>query len=198
MSGSNTFVQSVEPDGTFGFADGIYFGMPNDVYHADPALGSSGLRDLLTGGPTFWWNSAMNPQRKRKDTRALDFGSAIHAMVLEGEAEFLRRFAEKPDPEGALNTYVQVKDWLLKRGEAKVPRDKAGAVAQALLVDPDVRILEVEEKRIADAGRTILSDDDWGRVQVASAIIRANPQPRTAFRNGVAEVSVFWRIDGVG
>lgn len=197
MSGSNTFVPAVLPDGTTGFADGIYFGMPNDVYHADPALGSSGLRDLLTGGPTFWWNSPMNPQRKRKDSRALDFGSAVHAMVLEGEAEFLRLFAQKPDPEGALASYADVKKWLLGKGEAKVPRDKAGAMAQALMVDPTVRILDVEEQAIKDAGRTILSDDDWARVLIASAVIRANPELTTAFRNGVPEVSVFWTIDGV-
>ena len=31
---------------------------------------------------------------------------------------------------------------------------------QALIVDPTVRIEDVELKRIADAGQTVLSDDD--------------------------------------
>jgi hypothetical protein len=184
-----------EPDPVF--PDGIYFGMSNEDYHADPALGSSNMRDLLTGGPTYWWNSHLNPQRKRKTTRALDFGSAVHAMVLEGEPAFLAQFAEEPDPEGALDTYADVKKWLLAQGEAKVPRAKADAVAQARLVDPTVRILDLERQAIVDAKRTILSDDDWARVQVASAVIRQNPELRTAFRGGIPEVSVFWTVDGV-
>jgi hypothetical protein len=191
------FVQSIQPDGTRGFADGVYFGLGNEAYHADPALGSSNIRDLLVGGPTFWWKSSLNPARPDKRTRALDFGTAVHAMVLEGREEFLRQFAPTPDGEDLLRTDADLKKWLTERGEAKIPRSKAEKVERALLVDPAVRIEDVEKKRIEDAGRTMLSDEDWARVLVASAMIQKNPELATAFQGGIPEVSVFWTMDGV-
>lgn len=185
------------PDGSFGFADGIYIGMAGEAYHADPALGSTGIRDLLTGGPTYWWNSSMNPARKDKRTRALDFGTAVHAMVLEGEREFLRLFAPTPSGEDLLCSAADLKKWLLHRGEARIPRSKAEMADLALIVDPTVRIEDVEMKRITDAGRTVLNDDDLARVQVAATMIQKNPELATAFQGGIPEVSVFWTHEGV-
>lgn len=184
-------------DGTWGFQDGVYLGMESEQYHADSALGSTGIRDLLTGGPTYWWNSGMNPARKDKRTRAMDFGTAVHAMVLEGEREFLRQFAPTPSGKDLLCSAADLKKWLLDRGEARIPRSKVEMAEQALIVDPTVRIEDVELKRIADAGQTVLSDDDWARVMVASAMIQKNPELATAFQGGIPEVSVFWTVDGV-
>ena len=64
-------------------------------------------------------------------------------------------------------------------------------------MDPTVRIEDVELKRIADAGQTVLSADDWARVMVASAMIQKNPELATAFQGGIPEVSVFWTVAGV-
>ena len=177
--------------------DGIYFGLPNDEYHADPALGSSNIRDLLKGGPTYWWNSALNPNRKSKRTRALDFGSAAHVAILEGMPTFHEQFACQPDPDGALVTLAHMQQFLKDRHENRIPRTKAEAGAQCRLVDPTVRILDDELKAIEDSGRTLLSADDYARVTVGSAIITANPELRTAFVGGIAEVSVFWTVQGV-
>jgi hypothetical protein len=180
------------PDGAKVYPDGIYFGLDNEPYHADPALGSSGLRNLLRGGPTYWWHSHMNPQRPRKVTRALTFGDAVHTIVLEGREKFEAKYAAPPDPDGLLCTYADLRTWLKDHGEVKIGRSKAEAVAQALKVDPSVRIEDVEVARITDSGRTMLSDDDWARTQVAGAMIRNNPELRTSFAGGIAEVSVFW------
>lgn len=176
--------------------DGIYFGLPNEEYHADPALGSGNLRDLLQGGPTYWWNSGLNPNRKRKATRALDFGSAMHAMVLEGKAEFDRQYACVPDPEGALVTYADAVQFLKDRHEAKIPRAKADAMAQVRMIAPEQRIYDLEIEAIAASGRTKLSLDDYARIQVASAMITRNPELRHSFTGGIPEVSVFWTRNG--
>lgn len=42
--------------------DGIYFGLPEDIYHALPRMGSSGLCAMLISPATFWASSWLNPE----------------------------------------------------------------------------------------------------------------------------------------
>lgn len=178
-------------------APGVYFNLPNEEYHADPALGSSNIRDLLAGGPTYWWNSGLNPNRKRKESRALDFGAAMHAMVLEGSGAFDAQYVCEPDKEGALITLAHLQQVLKDRHEAKIPRTKAEAAAQVRMIAPEMRIYDLEMAEIEASGRAVLSMDDYARIQVASAMITRNPELRTAFVGGIPEVSVFWHRNGV-
>ena len=84
-------------DQTF-FADGVYFGLPEDDYHADPALGSSGIKDLNIDPLTYWKKSPLNPDREEKeDTPALMFGDAVHKLLLEGPDVYRKIYAEKPE-----------------------------------------------------------------------------------------------------
>lgn len=71
-------------------ADGIYFGMSDDEYHGDPALGSTGLKKLVDNAPDFWWSSAMNKYREEEndDTPSKIFGRQLHQCVLEGVETF--------------------------------------------------------------------------------------------------------------
>jgi len=70
--------------------DGIYFGMSDTVYHADTALGSTGIKKLISNAPDFWWDSWMNPAVD-VDTQsdALKFGRQLHKCVIEGADEFV-------------------------------------------------------------------------------------------------------------
>ena len=72
---------------------GIYFGMPEEEYHAIPALSSSGLKKLAVSSMDYWANSNLNPDREEVEKKHLDLGKAIHAFVLEGEQAYLDRFA---------------------------------------------------------------------------------------------------------
>src|ERR1700744_5801837 len=76
-------------------ADGIYINLSAELYHADEALGSSNIRDLLKGANLFWHKSPMNPKRvKEKQTPAKIVGTATHRLLLDGaewfEAEYVR------------------------------------------------------------------------------------------------------------
>lgn len=59
-------------------------GMPNDTYHAHPAISKSGL-DLVNRSLAHFQYSA-----KREGTRAMEIGSAIHCAILEPQ-----RFADE-------------------------------------------------------------------------------------------------------
>lgn len=74
-------------------ADGIYFGLPEEEYLADPALGSSGIKDLLKSPLTYWTRSQYNPNRLDKDSAATTLGTYVHDALLDQS----RRFAVKPE-----------------------------------------------------------------------------------------------------
>ena len=64
-------------------------GMPNDVYHSTPAISKSGL-DKIAKTPAHY------KRAKTKATKAMELGTAFHAMVLE-PAVFDAKFLTLPD-----------------------------------------------------------------------------------------------------
>lgn len=79
-------------------ADGIYFRMPEEDYHADTALGASGICDLLQSPLKFWMNSAFNPKKVAEDkddkeTAATIRGNLFHDLMAAGRSSIVR----KPD-----------------------------------------------------------------------------------------------------
>lgn len=74
-----------QPDG---LAPGIYFNLPENLYHNDKALSHSGITDILISEMDYWENSPLNPYREFKESDALKFGKRCHMMLLE-EKKFL-------------------------------------------------------------------------------------------------------------
>lgn len=64
---------------------GIYAGIRNRDYHADPALGSTSLKTLATKTPAHYqWDKA-NP----KSSDAFTLGTAAHSLILEDDTSNL-------------------------------------------------------------------------------------------------------------
>jgi hypothetical protein len=63
------------------FAPGIYSGVSNRDYHADPALGSTSLKTLATKTPAHYQHEKKHP----KSSAAFDLGTAAHSLILEGD-----------------------------------------------------------------------------------------------------------------
>lgn len=75
-------------------APGIYFGLDEQEYHNDPALGSSDIKRLHDSAPAYWFGSPHNPLwEPSESTPAQKLGTARHKCVLEGEAAFVARYA---------------------------------------------------------------------------------------------------------
>lgn len=62
-------------------APGIYEGMSNADYHADPALGSTSLKTLALRTPAHWKYESENSVYKH----AYDIGTLAHSLILEGD-----------------------------------------------------------------------------------------------------------------
>jgi hypothetical protein len=75
-----------------GLEPGIYFGLPEDKYHADPALSHGGMVHLLVHPLEYWHNSPLNPDKPFKETDAMTFGKRCHSLLLEPE-NFFKEYA---------------------------------------------------------------------------------------------------------
>ena len=75
-----------------GLAEGIYFNLSNEAYHADPALSHSGMTQVLVSWADYWVRSPLNPKRKEyKPSDAMIFGDRCHQYLLEGK-DFFKRY----------------------------------------------------------------------------------------------------------
>jgi hypothetical protein len=64
-----------------GYTPGIYEGVSNADYHADPALGSTSLKTLATKTPAHWLYDSTHP----KTSDAFNLGTAAHSLILEDD-----------------------------------------------------------------------------------------------------------------
>jgi hypothetical protein len=69
--------------------DGIYFGLPMEVYLAVPRLSASGMQKLCASPAAFWKEVWLNPERAadpdEEETKAQQLGKAYHCARLEPE-----------------------------------------------------------------------------------------------------------------
>lgn len=180
---------------------GIYFGLSEAEYHADPSLGSTDLKRLLRSPTDYWWGSWMNPKREPEasDTPAKKQGRALHKLVLEGRAAFHKAYTPEPQPKdwpGALRTMDDLKAVLREAGE-KLAGSKEELVKRVRAIAPEAIVWdEVVATFMAAAerdGLQILKPDVFEEVEVAGHMVAMNPHLANAFKDGVPEVSVFWR-----
>ncbi|MGY2052923.1 PD-(D/E)XK nuclease-like domain-containing protein [Methylobacterium sp. JK268] len=183
--------------------DGIYFGLDEARYHADPALGSSDLKRLAAEPADYWFGSVHNPNRPAEEsTPSQVIGRAVHKLVLEGQQSFAAAF-ERETTGDVLRTSEEIADYLTAElGVTKPPRGKADRIAllQELCRDPLPMppVLDLIQAAAADAGRLILKAEDFDRIQRAAGAVLANPHLAASFTGGASEVSVFWTdaVDG--
>lgn len=179
--------------------DGVYFGLPEEEYHADPALGSTDLKRLLISASDYWWHSQWNPLRKDEDTPARARGRAFHNLILLGREEFDRRFVRglvKEEHPDALITHDQLKA-AAKEHDVEIKGLKGELVARLQERVPKLKIWDVMVAELEAQGKTILPAETFDEALVAGKMITGNPSLAKAFQGGMPEVSVFWTHDGV-
>ena len=183
--------------------DGIYFGLPEDRYHALPRLSASGIKDMLISPLEFWWRSPLNPDREEDDTdsKAKILGRAYHKLILEGESAFDAAYAVKPDradyPDalaGADALRQACGDLGLKRsGSIAELCDRLREADPNLSLWPDI----IGTWEAENSGAQPLTADDWRNLNRVRMVLRNMPALQLAFTGGKAEVSILWTEGGV-
>lgn len=174
---------------------GIYFGLPEDEYHADPALSSSGIRKLLTSPLDFWVNSPLNPGYVDEKTEAMIVGTAFHRRLLE-PARFAEMYATAPDKGDYPDAVDGAED--LRKLCADLGVKKSGTIAdlceRILEVNPDAELWPVIKAGLLKQtqGRIVLRPSVMADIERAAKIVLLHQAATRAMSGGYSEVSVFW------
>ena len=152
--------------------DGIYVNLAPERYFAADRLGSTDLAVLHNRPADWFYRSRHNPFRaERESSEEMDFGSALHALLLEGEDAYQRQCVIRPE------TYFDE-----KTGEEK-PWHGGAKVCKAWA--------EEHER----PGVIVLTPDMDRRVRHMAMLIAHHPDLGEPMRAGLSEVSVLWTND---
>lgn len=185
---------------------GLYFGMPENLYHAIPAVSSSGMKNILVSPPDFYFNSWLNPLRDEdaEDEDAKEwrrFGRASHTRILEGKTVFDTLYCvEFLAPEGCLDTVSDMRKFCSENGidtKGSSKWAKPDWINQIKMVAPHALIAEIEKEKYyrETGGKIQMSEKEMRRIEIAAAMIEKHPQLQHCFTGGHAEVSVVWYED---
>jgi hypothetical protein len=182
--------------------DGIHFDLDEDEYHADPALGSTDLKDISID-PVDWQFDRLS-KADREESDALVFGRALHCRLLEGRERFRDKHCVVLDmPKDALATHQDMQRWLRKANRpTQGTRDEL--IWRIRQADPHAIITDVleEQWRELNQGRQTLTREQLRRIETAvewmqnDATLSAAMQDG-AFAHGAPEVSIFHTYRGV-
>lgn len=180
--------------------DGIYFNLSEERYHADPALGSTSIKEL-SRKPCRWQYDRLRP-RENIETEFLVWGRAWHCRVLEGADAFAARYAKPPHPDdypNALVTTDDIKELLRQHGK-KLTGNKPDLIARAKELEEECPPFfdDILAKWKAEhPGHTNLTDRQVTEIEDAVTNMSRDPILSSVMRagsliDGAAEVSIFW------
>lgn len=203
-------------------APGIYFNMPDELYHSLPALSSSGIKKLASSPMLFWASTtwlneecAKQKAEAEKDKDHLNIGKAYHCRILEGREAYERRFVvalDKASIEGCLESSDEIKNRIRELGEkplgtiteadgiSKRAAKKEDWINQLLELEPDARIMAriVEEFEEEHRGKTVIPADVHMRIELAARMIQLDEGLCKAFTGGHPEVVLIWNCPRTG
>jgi hypothetical protein len=177
-------------------AEGIYFGMPEDVYHAAAGLSNSGIKHLSVS-PLNYWHVNLNPDYVREETSFQRIGKALHCRLLEPE-RFASSYAKdicKDDYPDVLDTIDDLKAYCqdnelpvtAKRKQDLIDRIKEAGL-EPLIWD------EVKAAHAAEiAGKVVLKAAEHDLIESAAKVAEADKCVSGLLKGGMAEVSFFVR-----
>lgn len=159
--------------------EGIYFGLSNEEYHNDRAIGCSNIKDLLTSPSDYWWNSPFNPQRESEPTKAMELGTALHCLLMEPK-KFEQEYIILPKLEINSNFY-------------KIESQKPNFLQNfALRKAKDAKTFEYI------GSKQDISEKDFNHIKTAVDRVKSLSTARELLKSGVSEVSIFWKDKETG
>ena len=207
-TGDPILIDEVEPDAiraafderVASIVDGIYFGLPADVYHAVPRLSSSGIQKLCVSPATFWRGSWLDPERPEPDEEETIWqvlGRAYHTARLEPhlfESTYVRECVKDECPKGTLFTATdmgrKLEEFGLKKSGSVM--EQAERLADAGFPSSQLWPLIQAQWEADRNGRTKLPAKHYDQMIVDRDRISLNGQVAPLLSGGEAEVSVFW------
>lgn len=189
--------------------DGVYLGLDEATYFAQPRDGSTDLCRLFREKEGYWWKSGMNPDYvdEPADAKGRTFGKALHALILEGDEAYAERFATIPSKAemrakhgdlfcitvGDMETALEKRGMHPKRMKKEELIPYVRSRAPDLVIWDDVEVAWAK----ANAGKLALTGEEHRQLQVMVEAVREHPDVGPLFKYGadnvpMIEVSVLW------
>jgi len=178
--------------------EGIYIGIPNELYHALPALSSSMLKTFAVSPAHYYRNYLSDIDRKRSVAlqRTLDTGTLSHELVLEPHG-FYDNYCCALDPlehEDALKTLASLSDKCAELGLKKSGK-KEDLIKR--LLDHDEQLKKViwdcivNEYEKINQGKIVVDHIVWADAIRSAETTLANPLAKNLFSKGLPELTVI-------
>lgn len=196
---------------------GIHFGTHEDLHRADPGLGSTDIKALLTSPVNGFWKRTANGRRimealgladpeAEEPSAAQVFGTAAHALLLEPE-RFDDLYVEHEDaPADYLTSRDVIREGLTKAGAYLPPRSAPRKEYVIAAKRAGLKVIDdwQTDFTIKAAGRTVLSRRWMAQLRMIDHIVRVK-RPDLGGKSifdqnltgGYSEVTVIWEEDGV-
>lgn len=181
--------------------DGVYLGLPEEEYFDQPRLGSSDFATLYSKREGWWWQSRNNPHLEPRSSKATEFGSALHKLLLEGPAAYRDAFAVAPDQKKFPGVLVSVADLcsaLAAGGVEHNPKSRKHDLVQLAVAYLDApvwdHILAAFERKAR--GRQVISAAEDFALQTMRNAALEDPDMSVVVNASelqrLTEVSVLW------
>lgn len=171
-------LKSIKWDGEKIGKQGMYAGLPIDLYHSNicegPSVSSSGLRKIFSESPKHYWHSSyMNPDYDPGvESDALIIGRAVHHLLL-GEPGFAAAFVEQPAE------YIHPKD-------GKKPWSNNATVCKEWIA--------ARHKE----GKTVLTKKEVESIRGIAQAMAHEELVQAGILNGLIERSLIWKDKATG
>jgi hypothetical protein len=187
--------------------DGVYFGLPAEVYHKVSRLSTSALQKIDVSPADFWKDSWLDPnptvltaEEEKKKSAARVTGAAYHTARLEPqlfEALYARELNSKDYPRaGMVKTDTAVKAALKDLGEQQSYTGETALERAQRLADAGYQgtiwAIELAAWRETLNGRIPLSAKVYDEILIDMTRIHSSGSIGEKLSGGAAEVSVFW------
>jgi len=158
-------------------ADGIYINLKPEDYFGQDRLGSTDLTVLHNRPADWWYGSRHNPHRpERESSDEMDFGSALHVLLLEGDDAYAEQIILRPE-EYPETDRKGIETGILKSWNANANWCKDW--------------LEAHD----EPGKLIITEDADRRVRHMAELVRNHPELGGPIQAGMSEVSILWTTD---
>lgn len=194
--------------------DGVYLNLSAERYFRQETRGSSDWIRIYQQGYGWWWGSAYNPDYEPEDSKFRTYGSALHAIMLEGVRAYDDRFAVQPSPRDFADLLVSANDiqealtkagyslsgtskykkadWNLEALEklGRKPWDMILEDFQAVIGDREV-VTSLEDRMIRFMRHVAVDSARDDNAAIRKLLIESEAHP------ALAEVSIIATVDGV-
>lgn len=190
---------------------GIYFHLPEEIYHRIPALSASGVKALQISPAHYWRNCApWNWSGDGKKESHFVFGDAGHKGILEGMDKFEALYGVEYDARefDGLVTNGDLKDHLssmhLPTSGNKpdlIKRIREGNPEKGIAGDTEILILDEEKAKHGATldGKTLIKNEDYEKiVEVLERMQAVGMDRQMQGDEGASEVTFVWHDEGLG